>query len=162
MATKSEFTPEERNLLIRLPRWVAGAASAAHHEGLARTRQKLEKGFLSVANGRKAANPLIAELAAGTVRVYDEDPNASGIDPSTEAGTEQIIQYALTAVTILRAKADPPDARAYRRFLLAVTDDVITGMRNELLGIGGAQVHPKEREFRDRLAAITRPAPPAA
>ena len=98
--------------------------------------------------------------AAGAVRVYDDDPKASGIDPGTEAGAEQVIQYALTAVTILRTKAEPADAAAYRRFLLVVTDGVITGLRNELLGIGGLQIHPTERDFRERLAAITRPTPP--
>ena len=112
VAATSEFTAEERNLLVRLPRWVVGAASAAHAEGPAPTRRKLENGFLAVANGRDMGNTLLRELADASVKIYDEDPQRSGIDPTTAQGTELVVGYSQTAMSILRAKAEPEDAAA--------------------------------------------------
>jgi hypothetical protein len=162
VAARSEFTAEERNLLVRLPRWVVGAANAVHPEGAARTRQKVENGFLSVANGRNLGNQLVKELADGALKVYDDDPSTSGIDVGTQAGIDLVIGYAQTAMLILRAKADEDDAAAYRRWLLDVTDFVITDVRHERIGFGSVHIHPDEKQFRDRLADATRPAPPAA
>ena len=156
MTATSEFTAEERNLLVRLPRWVAGAAAVAHLEGAAKTRQKLNNGFLAVGNGERTGNPLVAEIAAATLKIYDEDPQASGIDPSTAEGTELVVQYALTAVTILRTKAQPEEASAYRRWLLTIVDNVIAGVRHSVLGYGGVEVHEDERTFRERVSTIMR------
>jgi hypothetical protein len=153
----AEFTPEERNLLVRLPRWLVGAASAAHADGAARTRQEIENGFLSVAAGRQLGNRLIAELADACMKIFDQDPKLSGIDPYTPAGRDLILQYATMAVDILRAKAEPLDATMYRRWLLSITDDVITHVRT----FGGAQIHPDDRAFRQRISEVTRGNPEA-
>jgi hypothetical protein len=161
VTARSEFTAEERNLLVRLPRWVVSAASAIHEEGVARTRQKLENGFLAVANGRAMGNALIAELGATALKVYDEDPKTSGVDPATAAGRDLVIGYAQTAMAILRAKAEEADASTYRRWLLDITDFVITDVRHERIGFGGVRVHPDEKQFRDRLSAVTRATPSA-
>jgi hypothetical protein len=161
VTARSEFTAEERNLLVRLPRWVVGAASAVHDEGTLRTRQKIDNGFLAVANGRSMGNTLIAELAAAAIKIYDEDPNASGVDPATTEGRDLVIGYSQTAMSILRAKAEEADATTYRRWLLNVTDFVIADVRHERIGFGGVHVHPAEKEFRDRLSAATRAIPPA-
>jgi hypothetical protein len=156
VTVRSEFTVEERNLLLRLPRWVVGAACVVHDEGATRNRQKLDNGFLAVANGRDMGNPLIAELAAAAIKIYDEDPKASGVDPAIAQGRELVIGYAQTAMNILRAKADETDAATYRRWLLNITDYVIADVRHERIGFGGVHVHPDEKQFRDRLAAVTR------
>lgn len=162
MTVRSEFTAEERNLLVRLPRWVVGAASTVHDEGSSRNQQKVDNGFLAVANGRDMGNPLIAELASAAIKVYDEDPKASGIDPSTAEGRELVIGYGQTAMNILCAKAEEADATTYRRWLLNITDFVITDVRHERIGFGGVHVHPAEKQFRDRLSAVTRAALPSA
>ena len=158
---RAEFTAEERNLLVRLPRWIVGAAASVHVTGAARTQQKLTNGFLAVAQGRSRDNPLVVELAAGATRVYDEDPRASGIDPTTPEGAEMALQYCRTALAILRAKAEEADAAAYRRWLLDVVDYAVTDVRHERVGFGGVEVHPAERAFRDRLADLTRATPAA-
>jgi hypothetical protein len=154
VAATAEFTAEERNLLVRLPRWVVDAAVAA---GGLRSRHDADNGFLSVANGRRLDNALVAELAGDAVKVYDQDPRKSGVDPSTQAGTELIIGYAQTAMSILRTKAEEADASTYRRWLLTITDDAITTVRT----IGGVHTHPDQRAFRERLAEVTRTTPSA-
>jgi hypothetical protein len=151
------FTPEERNLLARLPRWIVGAASAAHVDNAAKTRRKIEIGFISVANGRRFGNAFVTEVSALAMRVFDEDPKKSGVDPSTAEGCDAILEHARTAWTLLRTKAEPADTLAYRRYLLEVTDDVINATRSdEVLGFGGVQIHPTEKAFRDRLAGVLR------
>ena len=94
--------------------------------------------------------------------MYDEDPKAFGLDPTTPDGREMVIGYAQTAMNILRTKAEEADASAYRRWLLNVTDYVITDVRHERIGFGGVHVHPDEKQFRDRLSAVTRATPPSA
>jgi hypothetical protein len=158
VTVRSEFTAEERNLLVRLPRWVVGAASTVHDDGASRNQQKLDNGFLAVANGRTMANPVVVELASAALKVYDDDPKASGLDPTTAEGRDLVVGYAQTAIGILRAKADDADATAYRRWLLDITDFVITDVRHERMGFGGVHVHPDEKQFRDRLSAVTRAA----
>lgn len=158
MTARSEFTPEERNLLVRLPRWVVGAASAVHDDGAARNQQKIDNGLLAVANGRINDNPVVADLAVEAVKVYDDDPKAAGVDPTTPEGRDLVVGYAQTAITILRTKAEDADALAYRRWLLDITDFVITDVRHERIGFGGVHVHPDEKQFRDRLSQVTRAA----
>src|SRR5688572_25349356 len=121
VTARSEFTAEERNLLVRLPRWVVGAASTVRDDGASRNQQKLDNGFLAVANGRTLDNQLVAELAGAAIKVYDDDPKASGVDPTMPEGRDLVIGYAQTAITILRAKAEEADATAYRRWLLDIT-----------------------------------------
>jgi hypothetical protein len=148
------LTDEEWNILVRVPRWVVGAASAAHVDSAAKTRQEIENGFISVANGRKLGNPIVSDIAGTTLKIFDQDVKQSGVDPSTEAGRDAIIEHAKAAWNVLRAKATPIDAAAYRRFLLNVCDDVITAVRaDEHLGFGGVLIHPDEQRFRDRLSA---------
>ncbi len=153
MTAISAFTPDERNLLARLPRWVVGAASAAHADNAAKTRRKIETGFISVGNGRRFGNTFVTEVARQAMNVFDEDPAKSGINPSTTAGVDAIVGHASAAWTLLRTKAEPADATAYRRWLLEITADVIGAVRaEERLGFGGIHIHPAEKAFRDRLA----------
>lgn len=154
MPVTQEFTAEERNLLVRLPRWVIDAARAVGGRG----HQEGDTGFLSVANGRKLNNALIAQLAEEALRVYDQDPRKSGVDTSTPDGVELVLGYAQRAMLILRGKAEEADASAYRRWLLTVTDDAITTIRT----LGGVQIQPDQKAFRDRLADLTRATPPRA
>jgi hypothetical protein len=151
----AEFTPEERNLLVRLPRWIVDAANAS---GGTRTRPGFDYAFLSVANGRNLGNALVAELAEAAMKVYDQDPKKSGVDVRKQEGIDLVVGYSQTALSILRTKAEEADATTYRRWILTIVDDVITSVRT----IGGVQTQPEQKSFRVRLADATRtPAPPA-
>jgi hypothetical protein len=63
----ASFAQAERNLVVRLPRWIVGAASAVQPDNAARIHRELEAGFLAVANGRLAGNPFLTEIATGTL-----------------------------------------------------------------------------------------------
>jgi hypothetical protein len=149
----SEFSQEERDLLVRLPRWVVGAASAAHADNAAKTRRKMETGFISVANGRRFGNAFVTEVARLAMNVFDEDPAKFGVNTSTAAGVDAVLGHVATAWNLVRTKAELADAGAYRRYLLDITADVIGAVRvDERLGFGGVHIHADEKSFRDRLA----------
>ncbi len=53
---------------------------------------------------------------------------------------------------LITAKADPSDVAAYRKWLVSITDVVISAARTgDFLGFGGQLVTPSEHTFRDRL-----------
>ena len=153
MTAVADFTEEERNLLVRLPSWIVAAASAAQHDNAARTRSEVEAGFVAVANGRQSPNPLVVEIASLTMGVFDD--KRAAVDVSTGAGIDGVLDQARAAWQLLRTKANAADASAYGRWLLDITDDVISAARSDdVLGFGGLLVTPAEQQFRDRLAQL--------
>jgi hypothetical protein len=151
----ANFTDTERSLLVRLPRWIVDAASAVERDSATRTHRELEAGFLAVANGRQVGNAFVIEVATRALDIFDEDPTHAGISADTDAGVDDVLERARSAWVLLRAKAAPGDAAAYGRWLLTITDEVITAARSDgLLGVGGALVTRAEQSFRDRLAQI--------
>jgi hypothetical protein len=146
----TDFTNDERNLLVRLPRWIVAAASDAQHDNAARTHAEVEAGFIAVANGRQSANPLVAEIANLSMGVFD-DKRSSAAD----GGVDGALAQAGAAWQLLRTKAHAAEASAYGRWLLDITDDVIRAARSDdVLGFGGIMVTPAEQHFRDHLAQI--------
>jgi hypothetical protein len=151
----ANFTDTEQSLLVRLPRWIVAAASAAERDSATRTHRELEAGFLAVANGRQVGNAFVTEVATGTLDIFDEDPTDAGISADTEAGVDDVLERARSAWVLLRAKAAPADTAPYGRWLLTITDEVISAARSDgMLGVGGAVVTRAEQSFRDRLALI--------
>jgi len=143
------FAKAERDLLVRLPRWIVGAASAVQPDNAARTHRELEAGFLAVANGRLAKDPFLTEVANGTLDIFDEE------GPIDTAGVDTVLEKAGEAWQLLRAKVTPTVAAAYARWLLDITDEVISAARSDgVLGVGGMLVTPAEQRFRDRLAQV--------
>jgi hypothetical protein len=146
----ADFTEDERNLLVRLPRWIVAAASAAQHDNAARTHAEVEAGFIAVANGRQNTNPLVVEIANLTMGVFDDKRSTAA-----EGGLDGALAQAAAAWQLLRTKAHAAEASAYGRWLLDITDDVISAARSDdVLGFGGTMVTPAEQAFRDRLAQI--------
>jgi hypothetical protein len=143
------FALAERDLLVRLPRWIVGAASAVQPDNAARTHRELEAGFLAVANGRLAKDPFLTEVANGTLDIFDEE------SPIETSGVDTVLEKASEAWQLLRARVSPAEAAAYARWLLDITDEVISAARSDgVLGVGGLLISPAEQRFRDRLAQI--------
>ena len=157
MTEKSAFDQAQWRLLVQLPRWVAQAASAAERDSAHQTAQEEEAGLLAIADGRTSGSPLVARIATELVEVYDEqkpDPTAPKIDVHhPEAGLADVLERARQGAATMLATAEPTEAAAYRRWLLAITDTVIGAARSGgVMGMGGQSVSENERRFREQLA----------
>jgi hypothetical protein len=153
MTAKADFTAAEWDLLVTTPRWVVAAASAAQRDIPYRTDHEIEQGFLATANGRHSGNPFVTEVAAGTMQIFDSGTVVSTADFQDRAAGITATLDLVTAVDgLLAEKADAEAARAYRRWLVDITDVVIAAARsNDFLGFGGQLVTTAEQGFRDRL-----------
>jgi hypothetical protein len=155
---KAAFSSAEWGLLVRLPQWVAKAASAAQADGSRRSAAEEEAGLIAIAKGREWGNPIVEEIARQLVDTFD-DPETGETVPvnfaDAEAGIATVYERAQMAARVLAAKADATDAVAYRRWLLNVADVVIGEVRSgAVLGVGGDAVSEQERRFRDHLASV--------
>lgn len=159
MTGRALFSNEEWDLLVKLPRWVVRAASASQPDNARRTAIEVEAGFLSVAQGRDMGSDLVKEIAQQTMDIFDEPrglPEAAGISfDDMEAGLSGVLDRASQAVALLSLKA-PADAPTYRRWLLAISDVVISAARSyDVLGLGGVYVTKSEERFDHRLERAT-------
>ena len=151
MTDKSAFSNGEWYLLVRLPRWVALAASAAEADSPLRTAAEKDAGLIAIANGRGFGNRLVETLAHQLLDEFDEpDAADSRIDfKKAAAGVAAVLERARTAANVLAEKADPTETAAYRRWLLSITDTVVGVARS---GAFQGGVSEAERRFRENLA----------
>ncbi|HTJ39407.1 MAG TPA: hypothetical protein VL738_39780 [Dactylosporangium sp.] len=157
MDTEPKYTDEEWGLLVGLPQSVLIAASQAEADGSRRTREEWTAGMTTIADARGSSSPLVAKVAGevvarqGDVTHGDEPPVIEF--PDREAGLADVITRARSAHELLAGKAAPADAEAYRFWLVTLADEVVGAARTGgVLGLGGDQVTPAERTFRDELA----------
>jgi hypothetical protein len=156
MTTRADFAGDEWDRLVQLPRWIVAAASAAQRDLPHRTTHELEAGFIASANVSELGNAFVAEVADETQRLFDRRSDVTtGEFSDREAAIAAVLDRARAANQILKEKATVGDAMAYRRWLLTITDIVISAARSgDFLGFGGKLVTEKERSFRDRLVLV--------
>jgi hypothetical protein len=156
VTTRAEFANDEWENLVHLPRWVVAAASAAQRDVRYRTNIEIEAGLIASAHGRDTGNAFLTEVAADTLRIFDDRPTVAAIEfADRDAGITSVLDRAAGVNQMLGGRADAGDASAYRRWLLTITDLVISAARSgDFLGFGGQLVTDSERQFRDRLAAV--------
>jgi hypothetical protein len=148
---KSAFSNGEWYLLVRLPRWVALAASAAQADSPLRTAAEKDAGLIAIADGRRSGSRLVSTVAHQLIDEFDEpDAAEQRIEfKKAAAGVAAVLDRARAAATLLAEKAAPADAAAYRQWLLGITDTVIGVARSGAFQGGIAEA---ERRFRDSLA----------
>ncbi|GIH04203.1 hypothetical protein Rhe02_22700 [Rhizocola hellebori] len=141
---------------MQLPRWVVAAASAAQHDLPYRTNIEVESGLIASARGRDTGNAFLAEVASDTLRIFDDRSLAGAIDlTDRDAGIAAVLDLVRSVNEILDAHVDNGDAMAFRRWLLTITDVVISAARSgDILGFGGKLITESEQSFRDRLAVV--------
>jgi hypothetical protein len=156
VTTKADFAQDEWDRLVRLPRLVVAAASAAQRDIAYRTTAEVEAGLVASARGRESRNAFVAAVAAEALRVFDDRSTLDGVSfADVESGIIAVLDRAAEANDTLREKASPADAAAYRAWLVKVADVVVSAARTGgFLGFGGRRVTEAERRFRDRLAAV--------
>jgi hypothetical protein len=149
VTTRTDFAADEWNLVVQLPRWVVAAASAAQQDGPVRTVHEVEAGFVETARAAHSANAFVAEVAVETMKIFDSRSIVDAVDfHDRPAGISTVLNRVAAVVLLLAEKADPADAKAYRQWLLSITDVVITAARS---GMFGPLVTDAERAFRERL-----------
>ncbi|MFC3501805.1 hypothetical protein ACFOOK_12650 [Micromonospora krabiensis] len=153
------FSDGEWGLLVGLPQSVLTAASAAESDGTRRTMAENAAGLETISAGRESASPLVAAVAGEVVtRVGDPEageelPAISPADP--QAMIDDVLARAGEAAALLAARVDEGEAGAYKHWLVDIAEHVVgAASTGGLLGLGGDQVSPSERRFRDRLAQV--------
>ncbi|WP_216592622.1 hypothetical protein [Verrucosispora sioxanthis] len=144
------FSDEEWGLLVGLPQSVLTAASAAESDGTKATMAEGAAGLETISGGRESASPLVAAVA-GEIVTRVGDPEAGEEMPYAE----DVLGRAKEASALLAAKVDEGEAGAYRHWLVEIADQVVgAASTGGVLGLGGTEVSPSERRFRDRLSQI--------
>jgi hypothetical protein len=152
VTTRAAFTAEEWNLLVRVPRWLVGASSAAETDNASRTHAEMEAGFIAIASGREMGSAMVSEVAQACMGYFDTNQATEISFAETEVGLATVLERLRAAAQVLRAKADPGDAATYRKWIVDITDVVINASRSgDKLGFGGVAVTPAERHFRDQV-----------
>lgn len=158
MTSRDSFSDDEWDLVIRTPRWVVAAASAAQRDVAYRTENEVEAGYVATAKGQFSGNAFITQVAAETMMIFDRpagdalDRLASAAPEQRAAGLDAVLDAVAAVHRLLAQKADAADAKVYRRWLVEITDVVITAARSkDILGFGGQLVTAAEQGFRDRL-----------
>lgn len=156
VTTRADFSNDDWDLVVRLPRWIVAAASAAQNDLAYRTKIEVEAGFIASADGREIGNPFVTDVANQTMAIYDD---AEGLEEigfaDREAGIVSVLDRVRVVNQLLKQKADVADAMAYRRWLLNITDVVISAARTgDILGFGGELITKSEHRFRDRLVVV--------
>ncbi len=158
MTSRDLFTDAEWDLVIQTPRLVVAAASAAQSDLAYRTENELEAGYVATAKGQFSDNAFVTQVASETMLIFDKpagdalDRLASPEQQERAAGLDAVLDRVAAAHRLLVEKADAADAKAYRRWLVEITDVVITAARSkDILGFGGQLVTAAEQSFRDRL-----------
>jgi hypothetical protein len=153
VTTRANFATDEWELVVQLPRWVVAAASAAQHDLAYRTNHEVEAGFVASANGRHTGNAFVTEVADACMRIFDHQGVVAGTDFSDRSTAIAGVLDKVAAVNkVVTEKADPEDVAAYRKWLVSITDVVISAARSgDILGFGGQLVTASEHSFRDRL-----------
>jgi hypothetical protein len=156
VTTKADFARDEWDSLVRLPRLVVAAASAAQRDIAYRTNAEVEAGLVASARGRESKNAFVAAVATEALRIFDDRSTLDGVTfADVDSGIIAVLDRAAAANDALREKAAPSDAAAYRRWIVKIADVVVSAARTGgFLGFGGRRVTEAERRFRDRLAAV--------
>jgi hypothetical protein len=153
VTTRANFADDEWDLVVQLPRWVVAAASAAQHDLAYRTNHEVEAGFVASAHGRHTGNAFVTEVAGECMRIFDNRGVIARTDfTDRHAAIDSVLEKVGAVNRLITVKADPEDAVAYRKWLVSITDVVITAARSgDVLGFGGQLVTASEHNFRDRL-----------
>lgn len=157
MATKADFTPEEWSLLRQGPTLAGVYVSVADAGGQASEGMSIAKCFGDAHErwwGKAHEMTFIDELVSAGPDFDRAEFGSFGRDIDAEHVASSGMARLRASMATLRAKATSDDVDAYRQFVLALAARVAESHKEgRFLGIGGAQVSPKEQQALDRLAA---------
>lgn len=149
------YTPEELELLARLPAYIGYAVMMA--EPMGRRGRKVEIRALRAAAAQTApdypGNGLVQLLAPQVEALLEGDTiERRSRDRDTAPAYQAIIGACARAAGFLAAKSTPEEAEGYKRFALGL--GVLAAEAHadaEFFGIGGQKVSRNERKALDEL-----------
>ena len=152
MTTKTDYTDEEWTRLVRGPLMASLAISIADPGG---PIELMKETAASLRMTQAAPSvPLLAEISTEIGEKAQRRENALGgfkVESAAMAG-QQILDELRAADVILRTKADPSEADAYRGWILDVAKaSADAAKEGGFLGIGAEQVSEGERQMLERL-----------
>ena len=154
MTTKSDFTEDEWVRIVRAP-FVAGMAISLADPG-----GPIEATKETVATLRQATSPpsreqLLAEVALEVqALVQKKQSPLRGYRPSAEGSSpgEQVLAELREVQALVVAKADPKEAAAFGRWLVAAAQAAADAAKEGgFMGIGAKQVSEREQEMLDQV-----------
>ena len=153
MTGKADYTDEEWNRLRRAP-FVAGMAISLADPG-----GPIELSHETIATLKEASTPpsreqLLLEVSQDIMSMVNQKQNPlAGFKPESSALAGTWVVDELSAVNdILRAKATPEEAEAFRRWLLEVAQGAADAAKEGgFMGFGAVRVSEGEQEMLEKL-----------
>jgi hypothetical protein len=150
---KARFTPEEWEMLISAPGWMAARMMLAAPSGLIGLSQEVRaageamKTLIEHGSPNPLVNAVAAELKQGKTDEAKKKIEAATKDSNSAAeATARLWEQIRAADAVLSAKASPDDAAAYRAFLLDLGRQVAMAAKEGggFFG-GGTALSPQEQ-----------------
>lgn len=154
MSIKENFTPEEWKLLLKAPLMVSYSIMGASPG----SKKDFENEMKAVADAivyssEKASSNSLVGSVANEIRANAMDESVGAKE--TIAASEikgRTLEICRQLVPILQAKTDNDEAESYKRWLLAVAQQVAEASKEGgFMGFGGALVSDSERATLDEI-----------
>ena len=140
MTGKADFTEDEWELLREVPPGAGLVVLTAQRGGSFRETFAIAKAYTE-ARGQHGSSQLLDEIvSAKPARDHTRHTSFDELK-------EHVLGQARDAVALLEAKATPEEAEDYRRFVLAVAENVAAAHRED-----GVDVSPPEQAAIDAIA----------
>jgi hypothetical protein len=152
------FSPEEWELLVRLPGQVVIAATSAEADGSRRTVAEGLAGLDALAAGRSSPNALVRNVVATIYAERDDAQPAAEEFVDRAAGLAAVLMSCHRAAGLLAERSPDEDRAAYRAWLQSIAERVCgAATSGGVLGFGGDRISAAEAQFLDDLSrAFTR------
>ena len=154
MAKQDSFTADEWALLRLAPMFVSSGTAAADPSGLFASLKESMAGARGVAEAFQANSglELFGALAADRSLPGMPDPKSLlGEGPREQQMLnfkKNVLDKARAALELVRRKASPAEAEAYRAMLVSVAEKAAAASKEGgFLGFGGVRVSDKEQAF---------------
>ncbi len=147
------FSPEEWELLVRLPGQVVIAATSAEADGARRTVAEGLAGLDAIAAGRASANQMVREVVATIYAENDDAQPAAEEFADRAAGLAAVLMSCHRAAGLLADRGTDRDRLDYQAWLQSIAERVCgAATSGGLMGIGASQVSMAEAQFLDDLS----------
>lgn len=160
MASKSDFSTREWELLRDTPHWVVVAVASAGASGLLGSIKEAiapAGAMIAAAQGDNALLRALCqreELKAAAEHIREQAKTEGPIEDIRAFFSEAALSHCRRALALLKGREAGEDAEAYADFLIDLAERVANAAKEGgFLGFGGERVSDPEKAFLAELAA---------